>query len=316
MQKAVLFLVFNRPQTTRQVFECIRKARPERLYVAADGPRSDRPEEITLCEEVRRIATNVDWPCDLRVLFQEHNLGCCFGVSSGINWFFEHEEEGVIIEDDVVPSADFFGYCERMLELYRDDERIMMITGTNFHPIARSEDYFFSQHFSIWGWATWRRAWKQYDITMSGWPSKSRTAFLNYHFGKTISRHFINTFNLISENQFDTWDIQWVYCCVFNNGLCVTPGVNLVSNIGIVGTHSDVLTESHMLEVRMLDSNELKGPENVCVDAEYDLYLHKSKNIPALRIAAISSFLRTVGLFSVVQHLYKTVNAVYKKVSK
>jgi len=155
-----------------------------------------------------------------------------------------------------------------------------------------------------------------YNMTMPGWPSCERTVFLNYHFGKAIARHFINTFNLISENQFDTWDIQWVYCCIFNNGLCVTPGVNLVSNIGIVGTHSDVLTTSHMLEFGKLDSNPLKGPESVYVDVEYDLYLHKTKNIPALRIAAIVKILKFFGLFSFVQPLYKTLSAVYSKISK
>ena len=160
MKKAVLFLVFNRPRYTRQVFECIRNAKPERLYVAADGPRSDRAEEESLCEEVRSIATNVDWPCNLKVLFQDTNLGCRLGVSNGINWFFEHEEEGIIIQDDILPSPGFFVFCETMLELYRNDERIMMITGTNYHPVAGDKDFFFSQYFSIWGWATWRRAWK------------------------------------------------------------------------------------------------------------------------------------------------------------
>ncbi len=314
---AVLFLIFNRPDTTRHVFETIRQARPPRLYVSADGPRPDKPEESALCDEARRVATDVDWPCEVKTLFRQENLGCRIGVSSGISWFFEHEEEGIILEDDVLPAPDFYFYCEKLIEVYRYDERFMMITGTNYHPTENtSRDYFFSQHFSIWGWATWRRAWQLYDINMSGWPSSSCNSFLNYHFGGKIAKHFVNTFNLISEKQFDTWDIQWVYCCIFNNGLCVTPRVNLISNIGVVGTHSDVITDSHMLRFGRLDTCSMKGPNRVCVDVEYDLYLHKKKNIPAVRMAMLANFLQDVGMFGLIRSLYKNVSATYYKFSK
>jgi len=317
MKTAVLLLLFNRPDTTSQVFEVIRQARPPLLYVAADGPRFDKPEEKALCDEARRVVSRVDWPCELKTLFREENLGCRLAVSNAINWFFEHEEEGIVLEDDVLPSPDFISYCEKMLEEYRYDERIMMITGTNYQPVDNlSRDYFFSQHFSIWGWATWRRAWRLYDIRMTGWPSYSRISFLNYHFGPQIAKHFINTFNLISENQFDTWDIQWVYSCIYNNGLCVTPRVNLISNIGIVGTHSDVITDSHMLQFGRLDSEHLKGPDSVCVDVEYDLYLHKAKNIPAVRMAALVHLLRSFGIFGLVQSIYKAVITANNKLSK
>ena len=114
MRSAVLFLVFNRPVTTQQVFEAIAAARPPRLYVAADGPRAGRPGETELCAEVRRIATAVDWPCEVRTLFREENLGCRRAVSGGINWFFEQEEEGIIIEDDVLPVPSFFDYCDEL----------------------------------------------------------------------------------------------------------------------------------------------------------------------------------------------------------
>jgi hypothetical protein len=317
MKTAVLFLIFNRPDTTRQVFESIRQARPPRLYVSADGPRADKAGEKALCDEARQIVLEVDWPCDVKTFFREENLGCRIGVSSGISWFFEHEEEGIILEDDVLPSPDFFLFCEKLLEEYRHDERIMMVTGTNYYPSAHASlDYFFSQHFSIWGWATWRRAWRLYDINITGWPSSSNISFLNYHFGTKIAKHFITTFNMITENQFDTWDIQWVYCCIFNNGLCVTPKVNLISNIGVVGTHSDVVTDSHMLRTGSLDSRGLKGPDKVRVDVEYDLYMHKTKNIPAVRMAMLANFLRSIGMFGVVHSLYKAFNAAYQKLTK
>ena len=85
----VLFLIFNRPETTQQVFSAIRKAKPPRLYVAADGPRSDYSNEAESCEIARSIATNVDWDCEVKTLFRERNLGCGLAVTSAIDWFFE-----------------------------------------------------------------------------------------------------------------------------------------------------------------------------------------------------------------------------------
>jgi hypothetical protein len=317
LHSAVLFLVFNRPETSRQVFEVIRQARPQRLYVAADGPRIDHPGENLLCEEARRVATDVDWPCDVITLFREENLGCRIGVSSGIDWFFEHEDEGIILEDDVVPSPDFFGYCEKMLKKFRQDERVMMITGTNFYPSDTSlQSYFFSQHFSIWGWATWKRAWRLYDRGMSDWPSSANVSFLKYHFGTKIANYYIYTFNLITEKKLDTWDIQWVYCCILNSGLCVTPRVNLISNIGIIGTHSNEVTDSHLLKLGILDSDDLHGPDRVCVDVEYDLKLHESKHFPAMRKALLIDFIHAVGMSGPLRQLYRTTIAICDRISR
>src|SRR5262245_56278428 len=129
----VLFLVFNRPDTTARVMEAIRAARPERLYVAADGPRENNAGEAEeRCAEVRQLATRVNWPCEVRTLFREHNLGCRKAVSSAITWFFEQEPEGIILEDDCLPSQSFFPFCAELLARFRDDERIMFITGCNF----------------------------------------------------------------------------------------------------------------------------------------------------------------------------------------
>src|ERR1700690_1974577 len=156
MQSPVLFLVFNRPDTTRRVFEAIRSAQPPRLYVAADGPRGARAGEAERCAEVRRIATAVNWPCEVKTLFRDCNLGCKMGVSSGITWFFEHEPEGIILEDDVLPVPTFFDFCDELLARFRNDDRVAMISGSNliaghFDP---AESYFFSRCAQIWGWAS------------------------------------------------------------------------------------------------------------------------------------------------------------------
>src|SRR5262249_47548369 len=168
----VLFLVFNRPETTARVMEAIRAAGPERLYVAADGPRDSKTGEAEHCAEVRQLAMNVDWPCDVRTLFRDRNLGCRRAVSSAITWFFEQEPEGIILEDDCLPSFDFFPYCAELLERYRDDERVMAICGSAYADVSSDypHSYYFSYYADMWGWATWRRAWLHYDNRMDRWP--------------------------------------------------------------------------------------------------------------------------------------------------
>lgn len=151
MINPVLFVVFSRPDTTARVFEAIRQARPPRLYVAADGPRASRPGEAQLCEETRRIASAVDWPCELKTLFRPENLGCKAAVSGAIDWFFDNEEQGVILEDDCLPDASFFEYCDALLEKHKDDLRVMCISGDNFMPAEVRQEIKDSYYFSIMG---------------------------------------------------------------------------------------------------------------------------------------------------------------------
>ncbi len=222
----VLLIVFNRPETTLRVFQAIREARPAKLFVAADGPRESRPEEKERCSEARKIATAVDWPCDVHTLFRENNLGCKRAVSSAIDWFFEHNEEGVILEDDCLPHPSFFPFCEIMLERYRGVDRVRMVTGTNntLGRFRRPRSYVLSKYFSIWGWATWRRAWRDNDITIQGWPEFRRSGKLDVLIGnKHMARFLTKMFDLCYEGKLDTWDYQWELSSYFHDGLCVTP---------------------------------------------------------------------------------------------
>ena len=152
LQAPALFLVFNRPDTTARVFEALRAARPARLYVAADGPRPNREGEAARCDDVRRIATQVDWPCKVTTLFRDRNLGCRIGVSTAIDWFFEHEEEGIVLEDDCLPSTSFFPYCAELLARYRHDERVMCVSGDNFQlgREVTQYSYYFSRNIHCW----------------------------------------------------------------------------------------------------------------------------------------------------------------------
>jgi hypothetical protein len=231
----VLFIIFNRPEFTQAVFNEIRKAQPAQLFVAADGPRNGRPDDIENCKKTREIIRLVDWDCKVFTLFQYENLGCKHGVSLAIDWFFSHVEEGIILEDDCVPGENFFLFCQELLERYRDDQRIMMISGDNFQfGKRRTEDsYYFSKYCFTWGWATWRRAWNCYDITMKQWPVVRDGHWLmdifNDWFAVQYWRRILeDTYN----DKIDTWDYQWFLSCWIQGGQSVIPNTNLVSNIG------------------------------------------------------------------------------------
>ena len=277
MQSAVLFLVFNRPDTTRQVFEAIRAAKPPRLYVAADGPRQNREGEFKRCEEVRKIATTVDWPCEVKTLFRSENLGCKLGVSGGIDWFFEHEEEGIILEDDVLPHPDFFMFCETLLHRYAENDRVWMITGNNFQDGQKrgAGAYYFSRYTHIWGWATWRRAWKHYDRDLSYWKEWNKSdAWFQLLPDKVERNYWEKIFKRMFNHEIDTWDYQWTACVWFNDGLTATPNVNLVSNIGFGdgATHTTSAYSRHAaISVKPL--GELTHPASIEQDKIADRYV-------------------------------------------
>lgn len=230
----VLFLIFNRPDTTALVMQAIRAARPPRLYVAADGPR-ERIGEAERCEEARRVAAAIDWDCKVQTLYRKHNLGCREAVSSAINWFFENESEGIILEDDCLPEPSFFPFCGELLAHFRDDERIMCVTGNNFqremgdYPYS----YYFSKYNHCWGWASWRRAWQYYDCDMESYRAFNRSGLLEaMSSAPGFTAYWQNCFNSVEKRELDTWDYVWTYSCWAKNGLTVTPRCNLVSNIG------------------------------------------------------------------------------------
>lgn len=230
----ILFIVFNRPNTTAQVFEAIRAVQPSKLYIAADGPRAKKEGEASQCEKVRAIATQVDWPCQVVTLFREVNLGCRKAVSQAITWFFEHEEAGIILEDDCLPHQDFFSFCDRLLHLYAHDNHVMHISGAKMNdlPLATGQCYYFSRYPRIWGWATWRRAWQTYDVDMTDYVSLSQKAKDTLFANLDEQIYYQKLFEKVNKEQVDTWDYQWNYAIWRQKGLCINPAVNLVSNIG------------------------------------------------------------------------------------
>lgn len=237
MDTAVLLLVFNRPSTTRRVFEVVRKARPKRLYIAADGPRAGREDDANRCEESRAIVTAVDWPCEVKTLFRDTNLGCRLAVGGALDWFFGKEESGIVLEDDCLPGISWFRFAEEMLTRFRYDERVMCISADNFYRRKHKKitSYYFSIYNHCWGWATWRRAWKNYDGEMKNWPELRNTDWLlRLSYGdKKFERYWKEIFDVAYEGvEVDSWAYRWTFSCWMQNGLTVLPERNLVLNIG------------------------------------------------------------------------------------
>jgi hypothetical protein len=242
----VLLVIFNRPETTRLVFEAIRKVKPPRLYIAADGPRKGVNSDIINCREARKIVERVDWECKVETLFRDKNLNCGVGPSSAFTWFFEREEEGIILEDDCLPSQSFFWFCQELLERYRHDTRVMHIGGNNFlNGWKKDEDYsyYFSRSGHIWGWATWRRAWGKFDYKINNYDEVKRNGLFNYFFLNPLEKAYRlrKLDKTISGNgNVNWWDYQWDFARYSNSGLSIVPNTNLVRNIGFgdLATHT------------------------------------------------------------------------------
>lgn len=256
----VLYLVFNRLDVVKRTFPEIQKAKPKKLFIAADGPRNRKEKGDT--DVVRDyILKNIDWKCEVKTLFREKNLGCKYAVSSAIDWFFENVELGIILEDDCLASQSFFIFCQELLEKYKNDERIMQIGGTNVEVKTKiPESYFFTSGFNAWGWATWKRAWKHYDVEMKKWAKFRiwKMFFLMDSHPLIIKLKSWRLFNLTYKNKIDTWDYQWIFCCMINKALCIIPKANLITNLGFKETATH--THNYEKNEKELPKSEINFP--------------------------------------------------------
>lgn len=259
LKTPVLLIIFNRADTTRQVLDAIRKVKPTKLYVAADGPRADKPGEAERCAKAREAATAVDWDCEVKTLFQDENIGCGLGPARAISWFFEEEEAGIILEDDILASPAFFYFCQAMLRRYADDKRVTQVSGMNFQDGWVNDpkyDCYFSEAGPTWGWATWRRAWQYFDYYVPDFQSQVEAGYLKDFFWNNYStpwvlKHLRDVFE--GGHGVYTWDFQWLYAQYIQHGLSVVPNANLAANIGFGGdgthtTSSDSRFENKPIE--------------------------------------------------------------------
>jgi len=275
-QVPVLLLTFNRLDTTKRVFEQVVRYRPSKLYLASDGPRVHIPGEKDKIDQIRQFLTkNVDWECEVKTLFRPANLGCKIAVSEAISWFFAHEECGIILEDDCLPDPSFFHFCAAMLDTYRDDTRIMQISGTNFIGRYTSDPeypYFFSKYGGIWGWASWRRAWKHFDLSPEKYHQAKTSEVLRGFLGNAYAWR-MSLYEQVFEKNLDTWDYQWSFARAINSGLSIVPAVNLVKNIGFGADASHThRTASDLADMRTseLDIQQFQLNPFVVPDPHYD----------------------------------------------
>ena len=273
MKTPVLFIIFRRMDTAQKVFNEIRKAKPEMLFVAADAARPGKPGESEQCEKLRNwVIENIDWECELKTLFQEKNLGCGMGVKTAIDWFFENVEEGIILEDDCVPHQDFFYFCSELLEYYRYDTRITCISGNNFQFGREYGDasYYFSRYPNTWGWASWRRAWKIFDFDMKTFTEFKKEKIITRLFPeKYIQKRWLDLFQKVYNKNpnFSVWDIQWTYAAFINNTLSISPQNNMVSNIGTDSTH-EMKNKTMKMPIRGISN--IKHPDIMVINTFAD----------------------------------------------
>ncbi|MCP3981379.1 MAG: glycosyltransferase family 2 protein [bacterium] len=276
----VALVLFNRPDTTRPVFEAIRAARPPKLLLIADGPRPDRPEDAEGCAAARAVVENVDWDCEVLRNYADENLGCGKRPASGIDWVFENVDRAILMEDDCVPHPSFFRYCDELLERYADDERIAQISGHNFQFGNRRGpySYFFSRHnICLGGFATWRRAWNHFDFEVRGWPELRDIGWLaDFLVDQRGVDHWTPLFDRAhaAAGEADYWDYQWTFACWAQHGISILPNPTLLSNIGFGDHATHTKSSDHKLANLNLEEMTfpMTHPPHVVPHAEADRF--------------------------------------------
>jgi len=275
----VALILFNRPEPTAKVFAAIRAARPADLIIIADGARTNKRGEVEACAVARAVTENVDWPCRVARHYADKNLGCRNRVSGGLDLVFAEFDRAIILEDDCVPDPSFFRFCDELLERYQNDERLMAISGDNFLFGHRriEHSYYFSRYPHIWGWATWKRAWRHYDVRMADWPQARAQGWLQQLFSDRAAINFWQSaFQSVYDGRIDTWDYQWTYACWRRGGLTALPQTNLISNIGFGAgaTHTRRRNQFSNMVVSPL-TFPLSHPPEIVRDEQADAYTQR-----------------------------------------
>jgi hypothetical protein len=293
----IAFFIFNRPETTARVFAAIRQLRPAQLFIVADGPRPTRAGEAERVAATRAVVAEVNWPCEVHHNYAAQNMGLADRVASGISWVFEQVETAIILEDDCLPHPSFFSYCSELLEYYRHDERIMMVSGVCIEPGARTEaSYSFSHYMLVWGWATWRRAWQLYDHDMGQWPRvRDENWLVDLLDSAEEARFWEPPMEAVYRRQEDYWGRRWLLACWLQRGLVVQPRVNLVTNIGHgqAATHTTVDSPFAELPVAAM-SFPLRHPPFVVRDKQADALIFRQFFKPSLLLRAGNKLRRIV----------------------
>lgn len=286
LKTPVAFFIFNRPETTKKVFAAIAKAKPPRLFIVADGPRENYPLDRKKCQEAREIVENINWECEVLKNYSDKNLGLKKRISSGLDWVFSQVERAIILEDDTLPSFSFFFFCEELLDKYKDDERIALISGTNLQIVRKNSpfSYYFSLYPQIWGWATWKRFWKYYDVDIKEWPRLKNTSWLKNVLGSQgeACNYWKRVFDEVYEGRTKTWGYQITFAAWTQNALAIIPKVNLVSNIGagVGATHMRRKWHKFSNLKRLEIEFPLSHPKKILPDKTIDKFVEKYSLTP------------------------------------
>lgn len=272
----VAFIIFNRPRCVRQSFAAIRRAKPKKLFIIADGPRDDHPEDVSLCKECRDIVKNIDWDCDVKRNYSDVNLGCGKRPATGISWVFDQVDRAMILEDDCVPSTSFFYFCQEMLEKYKDDDRIYSVSGMNFGLTSDNEaDYYFTHINNTWGWATWRRIWQQYDYEIKSFPQvKENNELLPLMMIQPFADYWYRCFDEVHSGRLKSaWDYQFLFMSFLHQGLHIYPQENMVTYMGFndMATHCMNIDENNLFSKAAMPAEEISFPlrHPVSIQADY-----------------------------------------------
>ncbi len=278
----ILLIGFIRPDLIKRVFAQIRLVRPIKLYLAVDGARNET--ENSKVNEVRKIVKEIDWDCEVKTLFADKNHGSKLGPVKAMNWFFENEEMGIILEDDILVSKSFFYYCKELLNKYRNNPKIGSISGNNFSEVSDiNYSYMFSKYSQTWGWATWRRVWKKYDIGIKDWPKRKKSGWLKSVLPTYSSLFYWKLiFDAVYKGEIKSaWDYQWTYMGWVNKLLTIIPKKNLATNIGIGlpgATHTKMKGKLYKYPKYNIDL-PLKHPQHIELNKILDKEIQKNNYV-------------------------------------
>jgi hypothetical protein len=279
----ILIIIYNRHKFAKYLGKVLKNLKPMRIYVYADGPTNG--EDQIKCDQVRRIFLNeITWDCELKTNFRSDNLGIGYAVPHAIDWFFTKEEEGIILEDDCIPSEDFFHFTAELLSKYKEDPKVMQITGCNVLSNHNQQDsYFFSKYTEPWGWATWRNAWGQFEPDMNGlddflksgrYKSLLSSRFLRFIWNKRLKS--------TKRDPKSNWDYKWLYSVWKNNGIVIRPNANMIKNVGFSRQASH--TFNFYSRLGKLEYQKLKKPliypEKIQIDEQKDKQIQRIRHNP------------------------------------
>ena len=280
METPVVLFLFRRPETTREVFQAIREAKPKTIFLIADGPRDSVQNEKELSDATREVVSNIDWPCTVHRAYSDINLGLRERILTGLDFVFSNVEKAIILEDDCLPNESFFVFCEQLLDEYSETQQVSLISGFNFAPTQNAKyDYFFSKSTYIWGWATWARTWSNFRASaqVESWSEGELDEIRSTFASRIQAREFLGMAR--EGKNLNTWDISLAVWIRQGNSLTVIPNRNMIRNIGFGAEATHTKFEAFDVEapVSNLDG-QIRHPDSISLDPRKEKLAWRKKS--------------------------------------